>query len=257
MKFKEKVMVMKNFYIHAAITAFVCIFYIGTFYGMERGKQPPPSPEFWKAVIADNTEQIKQLYDREKCNLNVIDTDYVNLTPLIHAVHNGNIQLVQFFLNKGADINLAAPNGFTALMYVAPWGQRESNIPIMKLLLRHKANQNAVARNGFTALKMAVQNDSRLVPLLLSAGVNSYLKNDALKVAIGDNRPDLIEKLADNTEYSADMLSYAARHGDANEKKILTIAAQKNVARNVWEKLQTQNIGDSDIQAIVNKQFGK
>ncbi len=250
-------MTMKNLCTYAAMTVFVCIFGINNLYGMDKGKKAPPSSEFWHALRTNNTQQVKKLYKSGNFDLNVIDTNYANESPLMDAVENGNIDLVNFFLDKDADVNFASPNGFTALMKVATWGQKDTNIPIMKLLLHHKANANAVAKNGFTALKMAVQNDSRLVPLLLSAGVNSYLKNDALKVAIGDHRPDLIEKLADNTEYSADMLNIAARYGKANEKKILTLAAQKNVARNVWEELQTQKVGDSDIQAIVNKQFGK
>lgn len=249
---------MKKFFARMAIIIFVCIFGIDTLYGMDKGKKAPPSPDFWKALLANQTQNVINLYKLGNFDLNVVNTEYTSESPLMYAVYHGNIQLVQYFLDNGANVNFVSPTGFTALMKVAPWGQKDTNIPIMQLLLGKGANPSAVAHNGFTALKMAAGCDSRLVPLLLKAGANSSSKNGALiHVLSNDDKPNLVALLADGTEYSINMLNYAARCGTEKNKKILTIAAQKNVARNVWEKLQAQSLGTSDIQAIVNKQFGK
>lgn len=93
-------------------------------------------------------------------------------TALIHAVYNGDIKLVQFLLDNGADVNIADDKyGATALMYAVGGG----HIEIVKLLIEKKADVNLKDKEGYTALYAAkVKGNSEIVRLLKEAGAKDY-----------------------------------------------------------------------------------
>lgn len=73
---------------------------------------------------------------------NVNDADASGITPAVFAAHSGFTDLVEFFLDKGADPNLAKA-GFTALH--AAIMHRDRNMAAA--LLSHGADPNAPIRN--------------------------------------------------------------------------------------------------------------
>jgi ankyrin repeat protein len=70
---------------------------------------------------------------------------------LFRAAHEGQIDVVEFLLMKGEDVNAKTKNGRTALILAVAKGHPE----IVGMLLTHGADVNAKTENGLTALKIA------------------------------------------------------------------------------------------------------
>lgn len=69
-------------------------------------------------------------------------------TPLHYAIFRGSLELVQFLLGKGANVDAVAPNRQTALMLaIIQTGKPE----IVKLLLESGANADLADAEGLTA----------------------------------------------------------------------------------------------------------
>src|SRR5713226_5007571 len=88
---------------------------------------------------------------------------------LIEAVKNQNKAVVRTLLGQQVDVNVASPNGETALQWAVHWGDAET----ADLLIRAGANVNAANAFAMTPLSMACGNgDAALVELLLTAGAD-------------------------------------------------------------------------------------
>ncbi|KAG8328492.1 hypothetical protein J6590_001165 [Homalodisca vitripennis] len=72
-------------------------------------------------------------------------------TPLHVASHFGQLNMVRFLLENGANVDPSTGLGYTPLHQAAQQG----HTLIITLLLKHKANPNAVTNNGQTALSIA------------------------------------------------------------------------------------------------------
>ncbi|HSP34205.1 MAG TPA: ankyrin repeat domain-containing protein [Thermoanaerobaculia bacterium] len=72
--------------------------------------------------------------------------------PLMHAVHKNQLAAAETLLEHGADVNRTDPNGVSALMMAAGYG----NNAMVGLLLRHHADVLARDRGGDTALDYAL-----------------------------------------------------------------------------------------------------
>ncbi len=94
---------------------------------------------------------------------------------LINSAFNGDIQKVQEFIDKGADVNAQDKHGATALMESAFYGYKD----MAELLLKHGADVNVQDEDGITALMSAILNKHKAIVELL-------LKYDA-DVSIKDN----------------------------------------------------------------------
>jgi hypothetical protein len=73
-------------------------------------------------------------------------------TPLMHAIHKGQVESVRVLLQHGADVNAAMDNGGTALIEAAGYGYAD----IVRLLLDAGAKPDARDRDGYTALNAAI-----------------------------------------------------------------------------------------------------
>jgi hypothetical protein len=84
-------------------------------------------------------------------------------TPVHYAAAGPNVEVLAFLLDKGGDINAAAPNGNTPLMMAARYGAEDN----VKLLLRRGANTALLNDRNQSAADMA-QTAERpwLLPLL-------------------------------------------------------------------------------------------
>lgn len=104
-------------------------------------------------LAAANTdlEEIKRLLD-EGTAIDARKGPY-QTTALLEATAQGNVEVMSFLINEGADVNAVDKDGWTALMGATVQGHLDS----LKLLLEHGASVNAKNNSGETALVMATR----------------------------------------------------------------------------------------------------
>nr|MBI3613319.1 ankyrin repeat domain-containing protein [Nitrospirota bacterium] len=89
--------------------------------------------------------------------------------PLVGAATSGKIEVVQFLLDRGADVNMAGNWECTALCAAA----RSGHLPIVQLLLDRGANVNSQNRLKFAPLLIAAsKGNPQVVKLLLERGAD-------------------------------------------------------------------------------------
>jgi ankyrin repeat protein len=106
-------------------------------------------------------------------------------TPLHLAVLENSVELVQFLISSGADINEKDKLGLTALHFAAQGGHKEI---ILLLRCQDNINMNAVDNNGNSALHLGVEHP-HCVHLLVS-GKNRTDKS--IKNYVGKTAEELI-----------------------------------------------------------------
>lgn len=130
--------------------------------------------------------------------------DFVNskeMTPLMIASADNNLEIVRMLVEAGANINQKnKENGKTALMYASALGYLE----VCEFLLSQKNILiNAKDKEGKTALMHAVANARvEIVKLLLDkkANVNARTNTEesALSIAMKIGRPEIVKLLKEN-----------------------------------------------------------
>jgi ankyrin repeat protein len=100
-------------------------------------------------------------------------TDSNGLTPLHHAVRFGKIEIIQFLLDNGADVDARASkrHGKTPLHFAA----EQSNVDVVTYLLEHMTPEqiNATDKYGWTPLHIAARfSKTEIIPLLLDKGAD-------------------------------------------------------------------------------------
>jgi ankyrin repeat protein len=94
---------------------------------------------------------------------------YNGMTPLLCAVHNGHEDTVRMLLERGTQIEGSSDDGSTALIEAAV----QNHEGIVKLLLAKGAQKEATKRGGHTALHLAAASAYvKVVQPLLDAGAN-------------------------------------------------------------------------------------
>ncbi|QDJ95142.1 ankyrin repeat protein [Hypsugopox virus] len=94
----------------------------------------------------DTTELIKLLM---KHNLSINHRNIYGQTPIMMAIYNGNITLINTFINLGADTHVKCTNDYTLLHMQKPG---KNTIKITKLLLSLGLDINAAGTDGVTPL---------------------------------------------------------------------------------------------------------
>ncbi len=91
------------------------------------------------------------------------------------AVEQDDPQAVIGAVLAGADVNARSQDGYTPLMYAVARG----NAGVIQEVLSGGADINAQSSTGWTALMFAAKGNSNAIEILLKAGANKTLKNDA------------------------------------------------------------------------------
>src|SRR3954465_13070630 len=129
---------------------------------------------------------------------------------VVDAAKAGDFAAVKTLIAQKADVNVAEPDGMTALH----WAVRANDLPTVQLLVRAGANVNAASRYGMTPIIFAAENgDPRVVAALLKAGANA---NSAL--------PE-----------GQTALMTAARSGNVDSIKLLVETGAKVDAKEQWQ----------------------
>jgi hypothetical protein len=161
---------------------------------------PIDPTEIFDAARRDEREKVETIYAANPEAIHAADIK--GFTPLILAVYNNSVDVVDFLLQKGAKTSGQDAAGNTALMGVCFKGYKE----LAKKLLDAGADVNERNTNGATALTFAATfGHLEIAEMLLQKGADTYIQDARGKTPldharIQENWPmyDLIEKYRTN-----------------------------------------------------------
>jgi ankyrin repeat protein len=182
-----------------------------------------------KAVFNGDADMVQLLLARG-ANVNATD-DEEGQTALMDPVDNGDADMVQLLLARGANVNAINNSGSTALMKAASNGDAD----MVQLLLARGADVNATDNDGQTALmKACVSSQVSRNPRKKSKGKKKR-KRSSQVYPEGPDRVDIVQLLlargADvnaTDNYGQTALMVASMNGEADIAQLL-IARGANV----------------------------
>ena len=128
----------------------------------------------WHASEKGSLEAVRYFYAQDPTSINKKNEEYFNGTPSHLACKGGHLDIEEFLLSKGADVNLVDKFNVSPLMLAALNG----HVSLVKLLLNNGANINHQDFNNATALHWAAGScHIEIVNLLVENGADYNLKN--------------------------------------------------------------------------------
>ncbi|MCF1713558.1 ankyrin repeat domain-containing protein [Flavihumibacter sp. RY-1] len=162
------------------------------------------------------------------------------------AASRGNIEVVKYLLEKGADINFGDDRGTIPLVYALANGQ--TNTAVYEVLFKAGNNPKQKFQNGASLLLLGIANDKELVlsEYLVTKGL-SYTDTDdlgrtAFDYAARSGNLELLKKLkAKGVKHSNQALLFAAQGGRGG-------AAKQEVYQYLVEELKipATAVGEND-----------
>ncbi|XP_008207481.1 poly [ADP-ribose] polymerase tankyrase isoform X1 [Nasonia vitripennis] len=124
------------------------------------------------AAKKGNLARVQRLVTQD--NINCRDAQGRNSTPLHLAAGYNNLEVAEFLLERGADVNAQDKGGLIPLHNASSYG----HLDIAALLIKYSTVVNATDKWGFTPLHEAAQKGrTQLCALLLAHGADPFLKN--------------------------------------------------------------------------------
>lgn len=125
------------------------------------------------AIEKQENETVKTLF--KEIGIHAENRD--SRTLLLNAAIYNNIDLLQFALENGANINHQDKLGFTALHFAV----QEQHVESITYLLLHKIEIDTQDKYGNSALWRAVLNDVsiEIIAILINNGANPNLQNNS------------------------------------------------------------------------------
>ncbi len=155
-----------------------------------------PELELHDAAAVGNFERTQRLIEKDPALAKAFSPDGFPVVAL--AAVFGNLEVVRYLFDHGADVNAAATNGssYNALTGAVASGHTE----IVRWLLEHGANPNYRYGPGYSPLLTAAANGHlEIVRLLLGHGADPHASSNdgksALTLAIERNRPEVAAHL--------------------------------------------------------------
>lgn len=119
----------------------------------------------------------------------VFDQDEYGFTPLIEAVIFNKMDIVEWLLEQGVDVNQTGTTGHPALH----WAIENQNLPLIKLLLEKGADPNSYANSGQPLLVLPLlRNNQAIKNLLYQYGANLTFAQDFISTKLLAHRFDLM-----------------------------------------------------------------
>ncbi|XP_030842861.1 poly [ADP-ribose] polymerase tankyrase-1-like [Strongylocentrotus purpuratus] len=132
------------------------------------------------AAENNEIETAKDLLDSTPTLIGVKDED--GYTPLHRATYNGHTAMVEFLLERGADMCAQTTDGWQPIHCAARW----NNPCVASLLVQAGCDVNAMTNGGQTPLHLAAcsaESEEVLSLLLMSRFIDTTLKNAASETA--------------------------------------------------------------------------
>ncbi len=204
-------------------------------YLLQQGADPSiPDPAnslpLHHAADKGHLEIAKMLIEKKADSINV--KGHQRATPLCVASRAGNLDMVQFLLNSGADATIHDGNGYLPLH----WATQNKHLEIVKTLVDKNLNLvNAKGPGGNTALNIsAIEGVVNIAQYLLDHGADLNISNDAVSLPLHNasfgGHVKIVELLhkdknfninAKGTPFQATALSIGAYKGHLNIVKYL------------------------------------
>jgi ankyrin repeat protein len=106
----------------------------------------------WHAIESGNLEIVKLIFEAGG-NLEFVSSGF--FTPLAQACWQHSVEIAEYLLNQGANIEARGEMGETPLIESARWG--DGNLKIIELLLKNNADRSSFGHFG-TAIEVALRN---------------------------------------------------------------------------------------------------
>ena len=146
----------------------------------------------FQALKQKDDEVVKKII-RSGFNVNTKDND--GKTALHYAVANGNLEIINLLLNRGAKINAKAKDKRTPI-WMLETDDENLVMTILRLLISKGADVNHQNDEGESLLMLAAADDSlEGVKIFLNAGANPNLKDKDGETAIEKTSSDEIKQL--------------------------------------------------------------
>lgn len=139
------------------------------------------SAQTLKAALAEKDTALALKLIQNGANPNAVDANGASL--LMGACHFPDMPAARFLLAHGATVNEPrSPKGRTPLMVACAYW---CGLDMVKLLIKHGADVNIKAQDGATALMLAAMNEKQdVVEYLLAKGADAKAKDAAGKTAL-------------------------------------------------------------------------
>ncbi|CAH1165751.1 unnamed protein product [Phyllotreta striolata] len=145
-------------------------------------------------------------------NINCRDAQGRNSTPLHLAAGYNNVEVAEFLLENGADVNAQDKGGLIPLHNASSYG----HLDIAALLIKFDTVVNATDKWGFTPLHEAAQKGrTQLCALLLAHGADPFLKNQEGQAPLDLCAADDVKCLLQDAMASQQDAAAAASSGPA------------------------------------------
>jgi len=194
-----------------------------------------PEKEFLKAADKGNLDEMRVLLDSHPENDFLSAKDFVEGDTALHlASRNGHLEVVEFLLSKGVDINLQNNFSCTPLSLAVSHGHLE----IVKFLIRHGSDVNERDNLGTSPLLSAVM----VLPFLDEKGQDVSGNYSVRKLGDDRYRKEIIKLLIEEgadvnaaNEEGETPLWTASLHGDKEIVELLIkIGADVNTYDNKY-----------------------
>lgn len=120
-------------------------------------------------IVDGDLDKVKVLIEQDSTLLELKDRS--GSTPLIKACQNGNIVMVNFLIDNGADVNASDRWKHTPLTRAC--GVQEANLPLVQLLINKGADINWQGINGNTPLHWAAyRGNLEIAKILINNGAD-------------------------------------------------------------------------------------
>lgn len=128
---------------------------------------PPVDPlvvEMVRATQFGNFELCRRIIEYEGYDVNRRDAE--NVTLLHWAAINNRLDLAQYYISKGADIDAIGGDLNSTPLH---WATRQGVLPMVVLLLQNRADPSLLDGDGMTSLHLAVQSGHTSITAYLVA----------------------------------------------------------------------------------------